>query len=134
MFDEYLKEPSSWSTNLLCSCSRYWFPAGNNLLLPIDTSDIFCNAFLWTLIILKEIVQNFDFSKLQDFLIYFKINNCPWPMELLADPLKDRVVKNLKAPPHKPLDKALIWPEKMKGMPFALFVLLFWKTTAKNHF
>ena len=46
-------------------------------------------------------------------------------MELLADPLKDRVVKNLKAPPHKPLDKALIWPEKMKGMPFALFVLLF---------
>lgn len=36
-------------------------------------------------------------------------------MEFLPDPLKDRVVKNLKPPPHKPLDRNLIWPEKLKG-------------------
>lgn len=36
-------------------------------------------------------------------------------MELLSDPIKDRQVKSLKAPPHKPLDKALIWPEKLKS-------------------
>lgn len=35
-------------------------------------------------------------------------------MEPLSDPKKDRVVKNLKAPPHKPLDKSLLWPEKLK--------------------
>ena len=37
-------------------------------------------------------------------------------MELLLDPLKDRVVKNFKAPPHRPLDKSFIWPEKLKGI------------------
>jgi serine/threonine-protein phosphatase 2B catalytic subunit len=36
-------------------------------------------------------------------------------MEPLGDPLKDRQVKTLKAPPHKPLDKALLWPEKLKS-------------------
>lgn len=39
-------------------------------------------------------------------------------MDSLSDPLKDRVVKNLKAPPHKPLDKSLIWPDKLKGFFF----------------
>lgn len=37
-------------------------------------------------------------------------------MEPLNDPIKDRVVKNLKPPPHKPLDKALLWPEKLKSL------------------
>ena len=56
-------------------------------------------------------------------------------MELLADPLKDRVVKNLKAPPHKPLDKALIWPEKMKGLlPFDPLFCYFEKKLPKSHF
>lgn len=36
-------------------------------------------------------------------------------MELLSDPIKDRQVKSLKSPPHKPLDKALMWPEKLKS-------------------
>ena len=36
-------------------------------------------------------------------------------MEPLSDPIKDRQVKNLKPPPHKPLDKALLWPEKLKS-------------------
>lgn len=36
-------------------------------------------------------------------------------MELLSDPLKDRQVKNLKPPPHKPLEKSLLWPEKLKS-------------------
>jgi len=44
-------------------------------------------------------------------------------MEFLPDPLKDRVVKNLKAPPQRPLDKTLIWPEKLKG--FLLFIHFF---------
>lgn len=36
-------------------------------------------------------------------------------MELLSDPLKDRQVKNLKPPPHKPLEKQFLWPEKLKS-------------------
>lgn len=36
-------------------------------------------------------------------------------MEPLSDPKNDRQVKSLKPPPHKPLDKALIWPEKLKS-------------------
>lgn len=35
-------------------------------------------------------------------------------MEPLNDPLKDRAVKSVKAPPHKPLDKKLIWPDPKK--------------------
>ena len=31
-------------------------------------------------------------------------------MQPLLDPLKDRKVKSLKPPPHKPLDKDLLWP------------------------
>ncbi len=44
-------------------------------------------------------------------------------MDTLADPLKDRIVKTLKPPPHKPLDKTLIWPEKLKGSE-ELFICL----------
>ena len=32
-------------------------------------------------------------------------------MEDLIDPLKDRVVKSVRPPPHKPLHHNLIWPE-----------------------
>lgn len=32
-------------------------------------------------------------------------------MEALADPLKDRVVKTVKAPPHKPLPPNLMYPD-----------------------
>ena len=36
-------------------------------------------------------------------------------MDLLKDPVNDRMVKTLKAPPHKPLDQKLLYPEKLKG-------------------
>ena len=32
-------------------------------------------------------------------------------MEPLSDPLKDRRVKNVKPPPHKPLAAKLMWKE-----------------------
>ena len=32
-------------------------------------------------------------------------------MEQLSDPLKDRRVKNVKPPPHKPLCDKLMWKE-----------------------
>jgi serine/threonine-protein phosphatase 2B catalytic subunit len=38
-------------------------------------------------------------------------------MDSLSDPTKDRVVKSVKAPPHKPLARALIWPDKNKNKP-----------------
>ena len=46
-------------------------------------------------------------------------------MESLPDPLKDRQVKNLKAPPHKPLDKLLLWPEKLKSAQIFNFSFFF---------
>jgi serine/threonine-protein phosphatase 2B catalytic subunit len=36
-------------------------------------------------------------------------------MDLLPDPKKDRMVKHLKPPPHKPLNGKLLWPEKSKS-------------------
>jgi len=36
-------------------------------------------------------------------------------MEPLSDPLKDRVVKKVKAPPHRPLTDALMFPKKGSG-------------------
>lgn len=36
-------------------------------------------------------------------------------MDLLKDPAGDRSVKTLKPPPHRPLDRKLIFPEKLKG-------------------
>lgn len=35
-------------------------------------------------------------------------------MEPLSDPLKDRGVKQVKPPPHKPIDSKLMFPEKLK--------------------
>ena len=35
-------------------------------------------------------------------------------MEALSDPCKDRTVKSVKAPPHKPLSKKLFWPDPKK--------------------
>ena len=59
-------------------------------------------------------------------------------MESLPDPLKDRQVKNLKAPPHKPLDKLLLWPEKLKSAEkkyfFFVFFLFFLKMIIFNYF
>ena len=36
-------------------------------------------------------------------------------MKPLLDPNNDRFVKSVKLPPHRPLDKNLIWPPEMKG-------------------
>lgn len=33
-------------------------------------------------------------------------------MELLPDPLKDRFVKTVEPPPHKPLNDNILWPGK----------------------
>jgi len=38
-------------------------------------------------------------------------------MEPLIDPLKDRAVKTVKAPPHRPLSKELMFPDKLKKKP-----------------
>jgi len=38
-------------------------------------------------------------------------------MEPLSDPTKDRVVKSVKPPPHKPLSKQLMFPDRLKGKP-----------------
>ena len=35
-------------------------------------------------------------------------------MEPLSDPIKDRVVKQVKPPPHRPLDPKLMFPDKLK--------------------
>ncbi len=37
-------------------------------------------------------------------------------MEPLLDPLKNRVVKTIKPPPHKPLTREAMFPEKLKGV------------------
>ena len=36
-------------------------------------------------------------------------------MQPLIDPRNDRKVKNSPAPPHKPLDKHLLYPPKLNG-------------------
>lgn len=35
-------------------------------------------------------------------------------MESLCDPLKDRMVKQVRAPPHRPLESKLMFPDKFK--------------------
>lgn len=35
-------------------------------------------------------------------------------MEPLTDPIKDRVVKTIKPPPHRPLTREQMFPEKLK--------------------
>lgn len=37
-------------------------------------------------------------------------------MDLLNDPANDRHVKTLKPPPHRPLTKNLMFPEKLKSI------------------
>ncbi len=39
-------------------------------------------------------------------------------MEPLKNPENDRVVKQLRAPPHRPLSKNLIWPPNSKSFFF----------------
>lgn len=36
-------------------------------------------------------------------------------MDLLKDPSNDRVVKTLKPPPHRHLDRKLMFPDRLKG-------------------
>lgn len=36
-------------------------------------------------------------------------------MDLLKDPANDRQVKTLKAPPHRPLSRNLMFPDKLKS-------------------
>ena len=36
-------------------------------------------------------------------------------MELLLDPLKDRKIKKVRPPPHKPLAENLMFPKKGSG-------------------
>jgi len=38
-------------------------------------------------------------------------------MEPLSDPLRDRVMKSVKAPPHRPLARNLMFPDKLKNKP-----------------
>lgn len=37
-------------------------------------------------------------------------------MQPLSDPTGDRSVKTVRAPPHKPLDKNLLWPASSRGI------------------
>ena len=37
-------------------------------------------------------------------------------MDSLSDPKGDRIVKNVKAPPHRPLSTNLMFPDKLKGI------------------
>ena len=37
-------------------------------------------------------------------------------MELLSDPVKDRQVKSVRPPPHKPLNIQTVFPEKLKSL------------------
>ena len=55
-------------------------------------------------------------------------------MEQLSDPLKDRRVKNVKPPPHKPLCEKLMWKEG-KGFITIIFLILISKQQARveNH-
>lgn len=36
-------------------------------------------------------------------------------MDLLKDPANDRAVKTLKPPPHRHLDKKVMFPDRLKG-------------------
>ena len=38
-------------------------------------------------------------------------------MELLPDPLNDRVINHFKPPPHLPITKSLLFPPQLKGSP-----------------
>ena len=37
-------------------------------------------------------------------------------MQPLLDPLNDRIIKQVKPPPHKPLNTELFYPEKLKSI------------------
>jgi serine/threonine-protein phosphatase 2B catalytic subunit len=37
-------------------------------------------------------------------------------MEPLADPVKDRVLKTVRPPPHRPLNRTLMFPEKLRSI------------------
>ena len=50
-------------------------------------------------------------------------------MDPLNDPLKDRRVKNVKPPPHKPLADKLMWKE---GKSISFHLCLFYKVISQN--
>jgi len=55
-------------------------------------------------------------------------------MEQLSDPLKDRRVKNVKPPPHKPLCDKLMWKEGKGSSVLISFINLSSKQTGmENH-
>lgn len=37
-------------------------------------------------------------------------------MDILSDPKGDRIVKSVKAPPHRPLATNLMFPDKLKSI------------------
>lgn len=43
-------------------------------------------------------------------------------MDPLSDPLKNRIVKHLKAPPHKPLDHNLLFPPSLGGSNYLIYL------------
>ena len=45
-------------------------------------------------------------------------------MEPLCDPCKDREVKSVKAPPHRPLSRKLMWPDAKKRDFKMLFLFI----------
>jgi len=38
-------------------------------------------------------------------------------MEPLTDPAKDRAVKTVKPPPHRPLTRQMMFPDRLKNKP-----------------
>lgn len=60
---------------------------------------------------LKLFQQNFEGI---DFFLISEINTNK--MDPLKDPANDRHVKTLKPPPHRPLMKSLMFPDKLKSI------------------
>lgn len=54
-------------------------------------------------------------------------------MEPLCDPLNDRFMKTVRAPPHRPLSRNLMWPNKNSGN-FAICIAKFNETKYSNIF
>ena len=57
-------------------------------------------------------------------------------MEPLNDPLKDRMVKQVKPPPHRHLDAKLMFPDKLKRKKpaFSSFLFNIYFVTYNNHY
>jgi len=48
-------------------------------------------------------------------------------MEYLPDPINDRVIKQVKPPPNRPLGSHFIFPENNKGFFYFIFLICFQK-------